>query len=284
MPGKNYEDGMSASVKFVDENFIKTYQIKLVSGENLRATTINDSTFYTLVNKKLLEKLNVPIEEAIGFNFHFNGNLYAKVVGITEDFNTFSLKNEMHPVILAYRPDFLNGLSMKLEGKQLHEVKADLASTFKEFFPNEFFDYFLLEDELSKSYRLESLLYNIVVVFTFLALVISIMGLYGLVSFMTARYAKMIGIRKVFGASTSAIITIFLKEYMWMLLIAFVIASPIAYLVGREFIAEFAYQINIGPMYFFLSFIIIALVAMLTVGQQSYKAASKNPVNSLRYE
>lgn len=284
LPEKTYEDGMSASVKFVDEGFIDTYQIKLLAGENLRPNGINDSTFYTLVNRKLLEKLNVPIEEAVGLRFHFNGNLYANVVGVTEDFNTYSLKNEMNPVILAYRPTYLNGLSLKLNGKKLTEVQTDLASIFKEFFPEEYFDYFLLEDEFNKAYQLENILYKIVTIFTVLALIISIMGLYGLVSFMTARYAKMIGIRKVFGASTVSIVKIFMKEYVWMLLIAFVIASPLAYLIGNEFVSEFAYQIEIGPVYFLISLLIISTVAVLTVGRQSYKAASKNPVNSLRYE
>ena len=284
LPQGDYEDGMSASVKFVDEGFIDIYQIKLLAGENLRASTINDSTFYTLVNKKLLDKLNVPVEEAVGMQIDFNGNLYARVVGVTEDFNTYSLKNEMHPVILAYRPTYLNGLSVKLEGKKLKEIRADLEKTFSEFFPTEYFDYFLLEDEFKEAYQLENILYKLVTVFTFLALIISIMGLYGLVSFMTARYAKMIGIRKVFGASTISIISIFLKEYLLMLLIAFLIASPLAYLIGREFISEFAYQITIGPVYFLLSLLIISIVAGLTVGRQSYNAASKNPVKSLRYE
>ncbi|MEL6557359.1 MAG: ABC transporter permease [Bacteroidota bacterium] len=284
LPQNDYEDGMSASVKFVDEGFIDTYQIKLLAGENLRPKTINDSTFHTLVNKRLLEKLNVSVEDAIGMQIDFNGNLYARIVGVTEDFNTFSLKSEMNPVILAYRPTYLNGLSVKLQGQELSEIRADLENTFKEFFPTEYFDYFLLEDEFKEAYQLENILYRIVTVFTILALIISIMGLYGLVSFMTARYAKMIGIRKVFGASTTSIIRIFLKEYLLMLLIAFLIASPVAYLIGQEFISEFAYQITIGPVYFLLSLLIISIVAGLTVGRQSYKAASKNPVTSLRYE
>lgn len=284
LPQNDYEDGMSASVKFVDESFIGTYNIDLISGENLRPARINDSTFYVLVNQKLLQKLNVPVAEAIGLQFDFNGNLYARVVGVTEDFNTFSLKNEMNPVILAYRPTFLNGLSLKLDGKQLAEIDQDLNATFSEFFPEEYFDYFLVEDEYEKAYSLENVMYNMVIIFTFLALVISVMGLYGLVSFMTARYAKMIGIRKVFGASTASIITIFLKEYLWMLLIAFVIATPLAWYIGNEFISDFAYQINIGPVYFLISLLIISAVAVITVGRQSYKAASKNPVNSLRYE
>ncbi|MGB3464392.1 MAG: ABC transporter permease, partial [Cyclobacteriaceae bacterium] len=246
LPQNDYEDGMSASVKFVDESFINTYNIKLAKGENLRPKSINDSTFYVLVNKKLLQKLNVPIEEAIGMQFDFNGNLYARVVGVTEDFNTFSLKSEMNPVILAYRPTFIQGLSFKLDGKKLAEIDQDLNTTFSEFFPDEYFDYFLVEDEFNNAYELEDAIYKMVILFTALALIISIMGLYGLVSFMTARYAKMIGIRKVFGASTISIIRIFLKEYLLMLLIAFVIASPIAWYIGNEFVSGFAYQISIG--------------------------------------
>ncbi|MEL7145473.1 MAG: FtsX-like permease family protein, partial [Bacteroidota bacterium] len=284
LPENGYEDGMSASVRFVDERFIETYNIDLAAGENLRGTEINDSTFYTLVNRELLRKLGVPLEEAIGLKFHFNGNLYGNVVGVTEDFNTYSLKSEMRPVILAYRPTFLNGLSLKLQGQELTDVQQDLRATFEAFFPNEYFDYFLLEDEFDKAYQLEDLMYKIVLIFTLLALVISIMGLYGLVSFMTARYSKMIGIRKVFGASTLSIMGIFMKEYLWLLLIAFIIAAPVAYLLGMEFVSGFAYQINIGPIYFITSLIVIALVSLLTIGQQSYLAASKNPVNSLRHE
>lgn len=284
LPNKGYEDGMSASVRFVDERFIETYSIDLAAGENLRGRAINDSTFHTLVNKELLRKLGVAVEDAIGLKFHFNGNLYGTVVGVTEDFNTYSLRNEMRPVILAYRPTFLNGLSVKLQGQDLKDVEQDLRATFEQFFPDRYFDYFLLEDEFEKAYQMEDLMHKIVSVFTFLALIISVMGLYGLVSFMTARYSKMIGIRKVFGASTASIMGIFMKEYLWMLLIAFFIATPAAYFVGKEFISGFAYQIYIGPLYFLISLLVIAAVSLLTVGQQSYQAASKNPVNSLRHE
>ena len=206
------------------------------------------------------------------------------MVGVTEDFNTYSLKSGMRPVILAYRPTFLNGLSVKLSGQELSTVEDDLRATFQQHFPDRYFDYFLLEDEFHSAYQLEDLMHKIVLVFTLLALLISVMGLYGLVSFMTARYAKMIGIRKVFGASTASIMGIFMREYLWMLLIAFFIAAPVAYLAGAEFVSGFAYQIQIGPVYFLISLTIIAFISFVTVGQQSYRAASKNPVNSLRHE
>lgn len=278
-----YEDGMNGSVRFIDENYVDTWEIPIVAGNGLNSKKVNDSTFHVIVNKKFLEKMQLTQEEAIGMKFAFNGNLYGIIDAVTEDFNTFSLKVSMQPVIMAYRPDYFSGIDIRLN-KDFYTVSAKVEDVLREFYPLAYFDFVIPEEAIQSSYALEKFVYRIILIFSGMSVVISIIGLYGLVSFMVARNRKMIGVRKVFGASTASILRIFAKEYLILLGIAFVIASPLAYLIGENFLSSFVYRIPLSPMFFVAAFLIVILIAVVTVGWKSYQSATQNPANSLRYE
>ena len=131
---------------------------------------------------------------------------------------------------------------------------------------------------------MEDLLHTVIQFVSFLAILLSAMGLYGLVSFMANRNAKVIGIRKVFGASTSSILSIFTKEYLKLMVIAFMIAAPASYFLMNIWIEEYTFRINLDIKYFLTGFLISMAIAMLTVGYRSLRAARANPIDSLRYE
>ena len=142
----------------------------------------------------------------------------------------------------------------------------------------------MLKQDIHESYMLEELLHTVIQFVSFLAIVLSGMGLYGLVSFMANRSAKVIGIRKVFGATTTNILSIFTKEYIKLMLIAFVIAAPAAYYLMNIWIQEFDFRIELSAKYFIGGFAITFVIALLTVGYRSLVAAKANPMQSLRYE
>ncbi|MCR9254190.1 MAG: ABC transporter permease [bacterium] len=280
----DYEDGMISTVKFVDANYIDTWEISFSSGKQLTPREVNDSTFHVIVNKKFLKKLQVKEEEAVGFKFAFNGNLYGIIDAVTEDFNTHSLKVDLQPVIMAYRPDYFSGIDIRLKGKNIHQASGNIEDVFRKYYPLAYFDFVVPEDAIQDAYALEKFVYRIILIFSVMSVIISIIGLYGLVSFMVARNRKMIGVRKVFGASTWSILKIFAKEYLVLLGISFVIASPLAYLIGTNFLSSFVYRIPMNPMFFVQAFLIVLVIAVLTVGWKSYQSATQNPANSLRYE
>ncbi len=279
-----YEDGMRGSLRFVDENYVKTWDIELAHGDGLIANEVNDSTFHVLVNKKFLEKIEFTPEEAIGKRFGFNNNLYGIIDGVTENFNTNSLKVTLRPAILAYRPDYFSGIDVKVEGKHFLEVQPQLETIFHEFFPRALFEYVDPEDAIRDSYALEEFVYHIIQVFSIISVIISVIGLYGLVSYMVARNSKMIGVRKVFGASTMEILRLFIWDYFILLGIAFLLASPLAYYIMDMFLSSFVYHISLSVWYFLLAFLMIVVIAILTVGWKTYHSAIQNPAHSLRYE
>ncbi len=279
-----YQDGLTGSVKFVDEHYLETWEIPVIHGNSLTSRLINDSTFHVMVNRKFLQKIGMTEQEAIGTRFEFNGNLYGVIDGITDDFNTHSLKVSLQPAILAYRPSFFSGIDIRLKGVALATVSGEIESVFRQFFPKAYFEVIYPEDEIQYAYAMEKFIFRVVLIFCCMSVIISVFGLYGLVAFMVSRNRKMIGVRKVFGASTWSILKLFSREYLILLVIAFVISCPFAYILGSNFLSSFVYSITLSPSYFLMAFLIVMLIAVLTVGWKTYQSATQNPAQSLRYE
>lgn len=284
LDGTEYEDGNNASIKFVDANYMDFYEIPLLGGRGLQNKTINDSTYDVIVTKKLLETLDIKsVDEAIG-QVILQNRRKCTIVGVAEDFSVFSAHNEVRPVVLSYRPGMMYQIALKLPSNNVKAYIGDIEETFRAFYPNELFEFAVFKNEIAEQYMMEDLLHHVIQFVSFLAIVLSGMGLYGLVSFIANRNAKIIGIRKVFGASTAQILTSFTKEYIKLMLIAFLIAGPIAYFLMNIWIQEFAFRIDLSPKYFFMGFFITFIIAILTVGYRSMVAARANPIQSLRYE
>ncbi len=282
--GSRTTEDMEMILKFVDQNYLDLFKIPLIAGRNLvhRATT--DTTKHLLVSREFLKRANVPLEDALGKKVKFFGSWKGEIVGVIEDYHVFSLQDEIMPVILTYNPPNMTQINLKLADINLGTKLSQIEGVFREFAPTDYFEATLLNDLIAESYIVENLVYTAFQVFAALAILIGVFGLYGLVSFMATSNRKNISIRKVFGASMTHILRAFSSEYLLLMTIAFVLATPFSYLICREWLNGFRYQIDISFGYFVTSFFISGLITALTIGRKSIMVARSNPIDALRYE
>lgn len=285
LPGEAYRDGYDANLKFIDDDYFETFGLKLLSGQMLPQRMVKDSLPRPiLVNETLLRSLELDPANALGAHVDYNGNMKGQVYGVVKDFHVYSLQNELAPIIFEYRAFMMDKLYIRVSTSDWSTAITDIESIFREYFPNDLFDYNMVTAEVDENYLEETLLFRLIFVFCGLSIALSILGLYGLVSFMSQKNAKSIGIRKVFGASTGNILKMVSKEYIYLTVFGFLLAFPLGYLAMDSWVSEFTYGIEIGPEYFLVSFVLSLLISTLSVGYKSAKAASSNPIDSLRYE
>lgn len=266
-----------------DHDFMKVYGMKLIAGRGFSKDFGSDEEA-VVFNRKGIEQLgfNQPAE-ALGKRIDFWGRQYT-VIGVTENFHQQSLREAYEPLILRLIPDAGSFLSVRTSGSQAGEAINAVKSTWNKFFPGNTFEYFFLDEHFNKQYKADQRFGQVFTLFTILAILVACLGLFGLASFTTIQRTKEIGIRKVLGASVPGILQLLYREFAILLLIAFVIATPLAWLSISSWLQGYAFRVNIQWTYFLLPFVVIALIALLTVSFQTIKAAVANPVKSLRTE
>jgi len=267
----------------VDYDFIKTYDLKLIAGRIFSKDFGTDDQA-VIFNRKGIEQLgfNKP-EEALGKKIDFWGKQYA-IAGVTENFHQQSLREAYEPLILRLIPGISGYLSVKTNTGELNQTISQVKSAWNKFFPGNTFEYFFLDDHFNDQYKADQRFGQVFGLFTALAILVACLGLFGLASFTTLQRTKEIGIRKVLGASVAGIMKLLYQEFALLLLIAFVVATPLAWLTVSKWLQGYAFRISIQWNYFMIPFIVIVAIALLTVSFQSVKAAIANPVKSLRME
>jgi putative ABC transport system permease protein len=275
-------EAFGVSFKGADENYLETFNIQLVAGRNL---TPSDTAREFLVNEVLVQKLGLTPEEILGKPLGVNGNTYyGPVVGVVSDFHDHSLRSSINPVVITTQLDTYNGLAVKIDMADASTTLAALEQEWNQIYPDQLYQYEFLDDQTAKFYQKEETILQLVQVFTFIALFIGCMGLYGLVSFMAVRKTKEIGIRKVLGGSISHILWIFGKEFVLLLIIAFALATPAGWWMTTKWLENYVYRVDLTAGIFIMEVCIISILVMFTVGVKSAKAAMMNPVDSLRTE
>ncbi|GAB4014154.1 ABC transporter permease [Spirosoma migulaei] len=281
---KNIE--MDVSAKVGDENFIPLYKLRLLAGRNymksdsLREIVINATYAKALGFKKPADAVNQLVE--------FQGKPYP-IVGVVADFHEQSFHEKISPVFISYMPRQAKNIGVKLtaKGGQLSDIKATLASIEQQWqsvYPDNKFDYTFLDDSITRLYEKEQKTGQLVNTATAIAILISCMGLFGLATFTAQQRTKEIGVRKVLGASVGSIVALLSKDFLTLVIIALVISSPIAWWGMNQWLKDFAYKVDLEWWVFALAGMLAILIALLTVGFQSIKAALTNPVKSLRSE
>jgi putative ABC transport system permease protein len=267
----------------MDHDYMKQYGIKLIAGRYFSKDFGTDDSA-VIFNKKGFEQLglNKP-EDAVGKRIDFWGSRYT-IIGVAENFHQQSLREAFEPLIFRLIPGVRGYLSVKTTASKASETIALVKSNWDKFFPGNTFDYFFLDDHFDQQYRADQRFGQVFGLFTSLAILVACLGLFGLASFTTIQRTKEIGIRKVLGASVSGILKLLYQEFATLLVIAFVIAVPLAWLTIGNWLQGYAFRVNIHWYYFVLPFVMILVVALLTVSFQSIKAAIANPVKSLRTE
>ena len=271
-----------ARSKIADENYLDTYQIKLLTG---RKPVPSDTIREILVNRKLLKDLGLKTPESI-LNKHLlvgDANGTGVIVGVVADFNNADLYTPIEPTVIFPLKQRYRFAAIRLN-KYSSEVLAELKAIWGEVYPNEVFEYSFYDEELSKLYKREELTRNIIISFALLTIFISCLGLMGLVNLTVSQRTKEIGIRKVLGASVSSITFLLSRDFLKLVFVAIIIASPIAYYFMDKWLNNFAFKVEIEWWIFVLSSVFIIAIALLTVSYQSIRAALMNPVKSLKTE
>lgn len=270
----------------VDHRFIPTYDLNLAAGRNYREDKGLDRSGSFILNEKAAKTLGWSDgEAAVGKRIVYGGR-DAHIVGVLDNFNFESLHQNIQPMILFIPSDStnFNYLSVKLDGQQLPVALAHLEQVWKQFLPQFPFDYQFVDEEFGALYEAEQRQGRVFISFALLAILVACMGLFGLTAFVTQQRVKEIGIRKILGATTTSLITLLSKDFLKLVLIALVIATPLAYFLMEGWLADFAYRIDLQWWMFVVAGVLGIGVAFLTVSIQSMKAALANPVQSLRSE
>ncbi|MEQ9425789.1 MAG: ABC transporter permease [Cyclobacteriaceae bacterium] len=268
----------------VDHNFVETYGMQIVEGRNFSDDIASDITGAYIINEEGARQLGwedpvgkkVTGPESLGWT----GN----IIGVVKDFNFRSLHEPINPIVLFMNPDWSGTYSIKLGGGNFDETINFIESTVATFDPNEPFSFTFFDERIDKLYRSEEQLQFIVRAFTFLTILIAGIGLFGLASYAVVSRTKEFGIRKILGASVNSVIGILSSDFLKLIIIAFVIASPLAIIGMSGWLDNFAYKVNISPLIFIMTLLGVTAFAMLTILFQALKAGRVNPVDSLRYE
>lgn len=267
-------------LKMGDHQYLPTFGVQLLAGRNLYPS---DTIREYLVNETLVRKLGVTNEEIIGRNAMIN-DINGTIVGVIKDFHNESLHSPIAPLAITTKTRSYYSCAVKINTDNLPSTLKALQKAWEQVYPDNIFQAGFLDDRIARSYKLDQRIQQVIQTFTLVAIFIACLGLYGLVSFMAARKTKEVGVRKVLGASVESILWLFGKEFIRLLLVAFLIAAPLAWWVMNKWLETFAYRINPGIDIFALAIFITLVIACLTVGYSSVKAALMNPVKSLRSE
>ncbi|QEC70004.1 FtsX-like permease family protein [Panacibacter ginsenosidivorans] len=273
----------SANLKWADENYFKLYGLEFVAG---RPYYPSDTVREFVVNETLLRKLGITNpKDAIGKQIDFwDGGHVANIVGVVKDFNAYSLKEPMAPVVLSTWKDVYQMASIKIKPGKEKETLAAVEKIWNEIYPSYVYSYQFLDEKIAGFYKQENQLAELYQLFAGIAIFISCLGLYGLISFMVVQRTKEVGIRKVLGASVSNIIFLLSKEFTILILIAFAVAAPLAWYFMHQWLQDYTYRITPGIGIFLSAILASVVIAWITVGYRAIKAAIANPVKSLRTE
>ncbi|MDJ1481831.1 ABC transporter permease [Cytophagaceae bacterium YF14B1] len=272
---------VSVYTRPADSQYLSTFNIKLVAGRNIYPS---DTTREYLVNETFIKRLNLKSpQEAIGKNLELWGKT-AHIVGVVKDFHNLSFHEDIKPICIMSSATNYNNCAVKINVAQTKTLLPEIEKIWNATYPDFLYQYEFLDERIGNFYKQEDTLFNLIQVFAGIAIFISGLGLYGLVSFMAVQKTKEIGIRKVLGASSQQILGLFGKEFVRLVVIAFVISAPIAWWIMNNWLQDFKYKITIGPGIFVIAIVCTLFIALITVGYQSMKAAFDNPINSLRSE
>jgi predicted permease len=268
--------------KSADNDYVPTYKLPLIAGRNLNAS---DTMKEFLVNEMLMRNVGITDPQKIlNKEIRFNESRKGTIVGVLKDFKTRSFRDDLAPMIVTTSKTNYNQASIKLATANVTSVMKTVEKIWNNTYPDFVFEHKFLDDKIAGFYRQENQLAYLYKFFAFVAIILSCLGLYGLASFMTVQRFKEVGVRKVLGASASNIVYLFSKEFLILISIAFLIAAPAAWYFMHKWLQNFTFRIELNWWLFFAGGMASMIVALATIGYQAIKAATANPVKSLRTE
>jgi putative ABC transport system permease protein len=282
LPGRETEGNIPVYAMWGDDDFINVYGIGITAGRNFSREYPADRKGAILINETAAKACRW--EDPIGKTLTYWGNRTGVIVGIMRDFHFHPIHRSIEPFCIYYEPLYFDYLSIKIHGSDISKTIAHIERIMKKFSPNHPFEYQFFDEVFARTYQTEQNTGKQFRVMTILSILIACMGLFGLAMFATQQRIKEIGIRKVMGASVKHIMFLLTKEFLKWIVVANLVAWPVAYLVMNRWLQNFAFRIQIGWILFLAAGGISAAIAVLTVSYQILKTATANPVDSLRYE
>ena len=267
----------------VDPDFIETMGLKIIKGRNFSYDMQTDPYQTVILNETAVKKFELNDDEILGTEV-FMYDRKAKVIGVVKDFYFQSFHHQLDPFMLFYHPGSIGTANIKISSGNISETIGSITKVWNEFSPDIPFEYNFLDKTYEALYKQERQFSKIVFSFLLVAIIIAGMGLFGLVSFTTLQRTKEIGVRKVNGARISEVMAMLNKDIIKWVAIAFIIACPVAWFVIHKWLENFAYKTTLSWWIFALAGLLALSIALLTVSWQSWRAATRNPVEALRYE
>lgn len=287
MGEEDLQPDVTVSIKGMngDLDALETFGFDLLAGESFKNKSDWKTAYHYLVNEATVKAVGLTAEEAIGKRFGLNQQMMGTITGVVKDYHTASLRSVIEPMAVFTGPQNRKNLIFaKIDMNRAEPILAAMEGIWDEFNPDRGFEPLFVNESIREMYEGEQKLGNIILIFTSLAIGIGCLGLFGLASYLAEKKIKEIGIRKVLGADMSRIIYMLSREYVSIIIISNLIAWPISFYAMNQWLAGFEYRIDIGWQYFAVAGLTTAVVALLTVSQQSIKAALSNPIKALRCE
>jgi len=281
-PGRTEDAGFPIYYQMADYGFVDLFDIEIVAGRNFSRDFPSDEQGAFLVNEATVRaaQWENPIGQEL---FHWTGKK-GKIVGVMKDFHLHSLHRPIEPLYVYLDNQNFSYLSIRIRSEEVPATIGHIEGVMKKFSPGYPFEYSFFDDVFERAYHTEQMMSGLFGSMAILAIFIACLGLFGLAAFAADQRTKEIGVRKILGASEGRIFWLFSKDFMRGVIFANLLAWPTAYFVMNKWLQNFIYRIDIGIGTFMLSGLVALAIALLTVSFQSLKAATSNPIDSLRYE
>jgi len=263
----------------VDKDFVPFFKMKMVAGSNFTGS-VNDTAHF-IFNEAAVKQIG--LKNPIGKRFRM-GNINGTIIGVVKDFHYASMKEKIGPAVFFYNPDFMGGIYIKTTGKDAPRAIAAAQAQFKKYNGDFPFTYIFLDDKFNDLYKGEQQQSTLFNYFAAIAIIISCLGLLGLATYTAQVRTREIGVRKVLGASVGRIIGLLAVDFIKLVIVAIVVATPLAWYAMNKWLQAYAYRIGVSWTVFLFAGLIAILIAFITISFQSIKAALANPVKSLRSE
>lgn len=275
------DENFEVELKSADAAYLSTYDLHLVAG---RFYPPSDTIREAVVNETFLRKEGITDPHAALGKIIYIEDTRAPIVGVVRDFHEHSLRDPIGPVIITTSRRFYKIAGIKLSTTGIPSTLQHLEKLFNSYFPDYIFEHRFLDETVARFYDEEEKLSKTFQFFAAIALLISCLGLYGLILFTTSQRMKEVGVRKVLGASVASISFLFIREFCWLIGIAFVIAAPIAWYSMNKWLQNFTFRIHMSAWMFVATGLTALLIGLVTIGYRTIRTALANPVRSLRSE
>lgn len=270
------------NIFMVDHRFFDLLNIKLLAGRTFSKDYPNDATTAFVINKAAADYLGYPDPMSVEMNCGLG--VQGKIIGVVENFNYTSLHNPIEPLVFILNEKRAAFMAVKVQSRDISGVIANISGIWKDFDQKHFFHYTFLDQRFARQYRHEQSMLSLFGYFSLMVILISCLGLYGLSAFSLEQRTREIGIRKVLGSSPKAILLLLTKSFMLLVLIAGLLALPVVYFLMDEWLAGFAFHVDMNPLWFAGGLLLAILIALVTVLIQAIRALRSNPVDAIKYE